>query len=282
MAPKIYIAVYCYNRPGVLRNCLDSLREMAPDTTVEIFDDQSTNPKVAPVLEASEYRVHYGQGGKGRHGGLYRNMQKAYEIAREGGYEYLINMQDDMQMVRPLDAAVVAEYQAYFERVENLCEIDIRFQRQESNEKLDRDLDCYWSPEPERGFGFFTDVGMFHIGRLAERDWKFDLFGNSLVPDEVDLNKRAAELDMRRLMPLTPITAHVPFPDLYRNGIRLPRLSGLTGKIYRFDYMTPEECTAMDARDISVQPKFRDFLTISNLTAWDRWLMRTKNDYQIF
>ena len=74
---------------------------------------------------------------------------------------------------------------------------------------------------------------------------------------------------------------HVPFPDLYRNRFRLPRLSGIRRKIFRDEYLSDEDIARMDARPEGEIAQWRGYQTIADTSHFDRWLLSTKNDVKI-
>jgi len=277
---KILFAVFCYNRPAVLENCLQSIADLCPDASVRIFDDNSSHPGMAAVFEKFGYPVEKGPGGAGRHGGLYLNMQRAFEIAMDEGCDYYLSLQDDTQLVRPLSQTVIDEYQAVFEADEHIVQIDPRFTRSPGTQiEPCKDVAAYEDVDPR--FRHYVDLGVFHVERLRKLDWSFSVT-NLVVPGEVTKAAEAAKLGMRKVSAVTPFMMQVPFPDLFRNRVRLPRLSNLAKKIFRFEYMTLAEMVEMDSRPLEERPLFRKYLRFSNLTAFDRFLLRERDDSKIF
>lgn len=277
---KILFAVFCYNRPAVLENCLQSIADLCPEASVRIFDDNSSHPGMPGVFEKFGYPVENGPGGSGRHGGLYQNMQRAFEAAVDEGYDYFLTLQDDAQMVRPLSQEIIDEYQAVFDADENLVQIDPRFARLPGSQiEICNDVKAFEDVNPR--FRHYVDMGFFHVARLHKLGWSFSV-ENLVVPGEVTKAAEAAKLGMRKVSAFTPVLMHVPFPDLYRNRIRLPRLSSFARKVFRFDYMSEEEMAEMDARPLAEPPLFRKYLRLSNLTRFDRFLLRGKDDSKIF
>lgn len=86
-----------------------------------------------------------------------------------------------------------------------------------------------------RAFKEYLDVGFFSIERLKALDWSFDVDGPQVISGELTLSLKAAKLGMKMKSPRTPFVMHVPFPHLYRHRIRLPRLSALRKKIFRYE-----------------------------------------------
>lgn len=276
---KILTAVFAYNRPLHLENCLKSLRDMFPDADVVVYDDNSSDPKVDEVISRFDCRVRKGQGGSGRHGGLYANMQLAYEDALEGGYDYLLSLQDDMQLVRPVGDIITDQYVVQFSANPRLTQIDIRFARGIQNRKFAHPRQN--KDGPLQAFSSYKDVGLFHIGRLKSLGWSFSLESHLVVSGEQTLSLKAAELGMELNEPFTPFAMHLPFPTLYRNRLRIPRLSGLRKRIYRYDYMSETEILEMDARPKDTFAHWRQFLHVEDVNWVDRWLLSGKNDSKI-
>ncbi len=88
-------------------------------------------------------------------------------------------------------------------------------------------------------------------------------------------------MGLRRVRIQSPFVMHVPFPDLYRNRFRLPRLSGIRREVFRYDYMSKADIARMDARPKGEIAQWRKYLTVADTTRFDRWLLSTKNDAKI-
>ena len=100
------VAIFSFNRGGYLENCAQSCLANMPRARIEIFDDASDDPGTLVVLDnlaAQGCTIHNVQpSDASRHGGLYSNMQLALERCET---PYILFLQDDTQVVRPLDAA---------------------------------------------------------------------------------------------------------------------------------------------------------------------------------
>jgi len=277
---KIFTAVFSYNRPLHLENCLQSLKDMYPDAHVVVFDDNSPNPAVDEVIQKFDCEVRKGKGGSGRHGGLYDNMQMAYEEAIEGGYDYLLSVQDDLQLVRPVDDRVLADIEDAFLAAPSVFCLDVEFSRSISGGRPTLFV-LAGEDAPPAPFRDYLDVSLFHVGRMQAADWSFNLELHIVVSGEKSLSLRASSLGLRRNKIRTSFLMHVPFPDLYRNRFRLPRLSALSKKIFRYEYMSKETIQRMDSRPTGEIAQWRDYLTVADTSWFDRWLLSTKNDAKI-
>lgn len=279
--PKIRVAIFSYNRPEHLDNLLASLRDLWPEADVIVYDDNSSNPGMAKVFQKFGVPVVVGEGGKGRHGGLYSNMQRAYTQADAEGFEYLLTLQDDMQLVRPFDRAVAKEYLEQFANNESLTQIDPRFAKTPRAGKREPKAGPEIGDGAKRPFHNYLDVGLFHLHRLKVLGWSFEVEGSQIISGELTLSLRAAEMGMEKLAARTPFAMHLPFPHLYRHRLRLPRLSGLSRKIFRFEYLSLEDIREMDKRPEGEPAYWRAYLKIANASWFDRWLLSGKDDAKI-
>ena len=277
---KIFTAVFSYNRPLHLENCLQSLKDMYPDAHVVVFDDNSPNVAVDEVIQKFDCEVRKGKGGSGRHGGLYDNMQMAYEEAIEGGYDYLLALQDDMQIVRPVDGKILMQFDEAFALDPSIASLEPRFAKGQRQAINPPPGPAPLTAEPS-AFRDYLDVSLLHIGRLAEKKWSFHLDRHYLVSGEQTLSIRASEMGLRRYRFATPFTMHVPFPHLYRNRLRLPRLSGLRGRIFRYEYMSQSDIECMDNRPKDEPAYWREHLKVEDANWFDRLLLSSKNDAKV-
>lgn len=276
--PKILVAVMSYERPDALEVCLTSLVEVGGEFSVVIVDDRSSNKSIPDLADRFGFEFFVGPGGTGRHGGLYNNMELAKKIAERRGFDYIAFFQDDMQLVRPFDETVILEYEKVFANDRNVVCIDHRFSRAGFNAIFDHELNAYRYPNKYT----YSDVGVFSLRRLSERNFSFNQFSHSFIATEKLIKKSAKEINMVKVSARTPICMHIPFPRLIRNKIPLPRLSRISKKTRQYKTMTPNAIRKMDDRDPSEAPNFRKFLEFSNLSALDRWLINRSSDSKIF
>ena len=282
--PKIRVAIFSYNRPDHLTNCLESLRDLWPDADVVVYDDNSKHPGMKAVFEKFGVPVVHCPGGSGRHGALYSNMQRAFEEARAAGSTYLLTLQDDLQLVRPLTDKILAEYDEIFAADSSVTEIYPCFSRTPAPKKAGKKQQSKPAEKQEgqyRAFKEYLDVGFFSVPRLKAFGWSFEVDGPQVISGELTLSLKAAKLGMKMKTPRTPFVMHVPFPHLYRHRNRLPRLSALSKKIFRYEYMSEKDIERMDGRPSTEPAIWRNFLRVDGATWFDRWLMSTKNDAKI-
>ena len=279
--PKIRVAIFSYNRPEHLANLLTSIRDLWPQADVVVYDDNSTHRGMKSVLESCGFPVRTGPGGSGRHGGLYSNMQQAYEESMAEGFEYLLTLQDDMQLVRPVTEELLGKYFQDFGRDQALTQIEPRFAKTPLKRRKKSKTSGSSSQNKPIAFKAYLDVGIFKISRLSRLGWSFNVEGSQIISGEQTLSIRAAKLGMKKGDPATPFVMHLPFPHLYRHLVRLPRLSGLSRKIFRFEYMSPGDIERMDRRPAGTPAYWRKYLRIDGATWFDRLLLSGKDDSKI-
>jgi hypothetical protein len=273
---KIRVAIFSYNRPDHLANCLTSLKDLWPGADVVVYDDNSKHPGMKAVFEKFGVPVVHCPGGTGRHGALYSNMQRAFQEAAESDFDFLAALQDDLQLVRPFATTVRDEYLSEFEKDLRVTQVEPRFGKIRPKKGEVNPAKQSPSHIPP-----YADVGIYHVGRLLHLGWSFDVAGSQIIPGESDLIKRASSLGMKMIYPFTPIAMHVPFPHLYRHRIRLPRLSRVSKKIFQYEYMSEAEIAEMDNRPKDQQAYWRNYLRVRNANRLDRWLMSGKDDQKI-
>ena len=279
--PKIRVAIFSYNRPDHLANLLSSIGDLWPQADVVIYDDKSTHPGMKSVLGSCGFPVRTGPGGSGRHGGLYSNMQQAYEESLAEGFEYLLTLQDDMQLVRPVTKELLGTYFQDFDSDQALTQIDPRFAKTRLKRRKKSKTSGSNGQNKPIAFRAYLDVGIFKISRLCSLGWSFNVDGSQIISGEQTLSIQAAELGMKKGNPATPFVMHLPFPHLYRHRVRLPRLSALSRRIFRFEYMSLADIDRMDSRPAGTPAYWRDHLRIDGATWFDRWLLSGKDDSKI-
>ena len=259
---RMLVAVFSYNRPALLANCLQSLRDMCPGSDVVIYDDRSTHPDLPRVFCHFGHPVVTGAGGNGRHGGLYFNMEQAYQRALAGAYDHILMLQDDQQLLRPLGLDLFAEYLGYFDRYPDATQVDIRFARTPVTLfELCDDARAYRQVNP--AYRGYNDVGLFHLGRLRAVDWSFAIHSGFATAGEAKKAAEALAKGMRAVVAYTPALTHVPFIKVYRNRVRWPRLDNKGKAARRHAYLTPEDIARIDARPPEEAPGREKYLSFA-------------------
>ena len=264
----VEIAIFSYNRPAYLKNCVASVQRHLPQARLRVFDDNSDDPELIAYLATLPDGTVVQpdkQSGHARHGGLYPNMQRAFDSATA---RYLLMLQDDTQVVRELDQSDFDAIDTVFSEDPNCAFLAVTFLRGARETRYHRLL----TPDTARGvydtpalpdqpdyakrIAYF-DISLWHVERLREAQWQVQNSEHDNV-----LQARAMFSTMPHLA--APFVFHVPEVPVYRHrtqtlAARLARrIVGTDPK--RFVPMTGPEVAAMKARDLSHWPIAEDFL----------------------
>jgi glycosyltransferase involved in cell wall biosynthesis len=258
--------VFSFNRGAFLQNCVQSILDLAPGCPVVVIDDNSTDSATQEVLRSLPPEVTLlppPPRTEGRHGGLYTNMQAALEHAPE----YLMAfIQDDMQLVRPVDAADLRTLEEFFAAHPRCAFVNPGFfkgSRRRRKTQVTHPVEgtrFYFRHYPEkanyRGI-WFNDVHIAHAPRLRSAGWEY-------VPGEIANAAQAhAKFDKMGVW-ADPIMMHLPSVPVFRGkqktwSMRMAdRLLGTDPKPYR--PLTREQTDALCSRPLSVLPFAEDFL----------------------
>lgn len=178
----IEVAIFSYNRVDYLRNCVESVRRNLPQAKLRIFDDGSDDPAMLSYLMTLKAEVVRAEAtDQARHGGLYRNMQRAFETATS---EFLLLLQDDTQIVRPVDTEDEASIARIFEANESRAFVSVLFMKAARMRRFRRELSPYGDEglyRTARGISdknfarrlAYFDVTLCHVARLRAANWVF-------------------------------------------------------------------------------------------------------------
>lgn len=214
----MHIFVFSYNRGPFLDNCIRSIEECAPDCRLTVIDDGSDDRETRAVLEriGERHRVISKTADTGHKlGGLYANMQAAYELAGED--ELICFLQDDTQMVRRLTAEDVRAFEQCFEREPKLGFISPAFVRGISlKHAADRDFRFdqasdlwFWYPKKRSTGTWFSALLIASTRRLRQVNWQFE------VGESVN-NRQAREVFCRMGRLRAPFAMWLPNGRAYR------------------------------------------------------------------
>lgn len=174
--------VCSYNRGAFLQHCIETIERCAPGYAVTVMDDSSDDPETINILDtlAARHEVISSASLSGhKHGGLYDNMQAALERSDE---ELICFLQDDTQLVRPLEPRDEDDLQAAFESAPDLAFVSPCFVRGIAlKHKQDRDFRFdavtglwYWHPQKRSTGSYYSDVVVAHRSRLQGAGWRFE------------------------------------------------------------------------------------------------------------
>lgn len=259
--------VFSFNRAEFLANCVDSIARCAPDCRVAVYDDASTDDATRRVLDAlarDHEVVVRDHDSRHKLGGLYANMQAAYEAGLAGGEDTVCFVQDDMQLVRPItppDHAAVAQYFAARPRAGFLLpQFDKGRPRRRDPERLrfDPDSGSYIRAERRQGAGIhYADVAITQLSRLRAHDWRFR--------EGEPANQRQAAMHFESLGTLfAPFLMWLPNGPAYRGkrktrALRIAEERRACG-FFPFADMTGDGIAALRGRDPEVLPTAEQFL----------------------
>ena len=262
---NLSVYIFSYNRGDFLAHALQSVRKMMPDGVVKIVDDHSDDAATREFLAGCEAPVLYPQSAdKARHGGLYQNMQLALE---DCATTYCLFLQDDMQVVRPVDNADYAyldDFFATFPQAGFLNPVFLKGQRAKRDRRISKVSDTfpvYFRHYPQkahpRGISY-ADVVIAHKPRLTEQGWRFS-------HGEVDNALRAMALFGEMGMMRDPFIMFLPQVPVFRGKqktwpVRLAeRLAGNEPKV--FIPMQEADVERLRKRDINQLPVAEKYLT---------------------
>ena len=181
----------------------------------------------------------------------------------------MATVQDDMQMVRPFDAAILNEYAGIFAKDPDIAMIDNRFSRSGFKATYPPEIGAYLYESSYTN----SDVGFFNLARLQAQNWSFDQLEHQFVAGEKLLEQHTVEKKFKKVAAKTPVVMYVQLTQLIRNNIRIPRLSRLFRQLYTYDDMTAADIARMDNPNPITPPNFREFRRFSNINAFDRWML---------
>lgn len=254
---SLAVAIFSYNRGKYLKNCVDSVRKKIPFAEITIYDDRSDDPETVSYLAACGERVEVNERvSSERHGNLYRNMQRAVE---ECPADLLLFLQEDTQVVRPLDPAFVSQIAAQMSGPEQAF-IRVSFfwgateHRRKDPLTVDLESRVYRvDPEsPDCGlYQYYVDLSLCVPERLRQSSWKF---ANS----EPANARQAKALFSPMPVLVDPFVCQCPEVPAYRDR-RLYAASALVqiyrkGEVARFEPMPPEEASDFTSRSPSGLP----------------------------
>lgn len=243
---KTLIVVFTYNRGDLLDNCLRSIERYGPGGDMLVIDDGSEQAGQCRVLDAWEGRdgvtiMRREHRRDARLGGLYANMQLAYDWAIEKGYELMLFDQDDQQFMWQ-----DSEFWDRAARVFDARPQAIQFRPQFEKRLFEHDhaRRFRYVPELEAWLHLkarFTAVGVFSVSRLQSIGWRF-------LGSEVENHRQADAHGMELFLPAMPTLAFVPEAPTWHNA----EARGKEQASPREFYLKPLDDTRLDdmRRDI--------------------------------
>lgn len=270
--------VFSYNRGNFLKNCVASIEHCAPGCTIRIFDDRSSDPETQRVLEdlSQRHQVFYpgaADSEQSKHGGLYANMQAAFTMSADE--DLVCFLQDDTQLVRPLTADDILDFEHFFASSVEPCFVQPAFLHGRNRKKdqpltrYDHARRVYYVDRLKNSAGaFYSDICLFHTGALRAVGWQFVL---REAGNERQARQRLAQMAYWR----DPFAAWLPNVPAFRGKTRTLALS-LAQRLrrsgfYPLVYLSPEQNRAFIDREYTALPYAEDFLQVRNGSVPQPW-----------
>ena len=264
-ALQLRIAIFSFNRGAYLKNLVDSVERNMPGVTYTVYDDGSDEPETVAYLQSLGSRVRpMKQASDDRHGGYYRNMQAALD---DTDADYLLMLQDDLQVVRTFTDEDLSRVQAIFEQNPDVAFVSPLFmkgsKRAYFQERYQPDprLRCYrFAPDPNELGKVpqkYADIALLHVGRLRQSDWRFSA-------SEPENGALADRLFGDMVQVAEPWIFYVPEEPAYRGrvltfGARLAtQMSG--NRVKSFIDMDHGALASFAQRPLQIYPFAEDFL----------------------
>lgn len=261
------VAIFAFNRPDYLRNCVDSVRRNIPGARIRVYDDASDDPgQIAYLDSLGPEAVRRTAADKARHGGLYANMNAALAGAE---HDHILMLQDDMQVVRPVGPDDLDQIRALFAADSARAFVGPLFMKAERMRRFRRELvpdpgaRAYISPmghadDKKRCLSYF-DVHLAHVPRLRAAGWVYDAAGEG--PIATHARARFGPMPVMA----DPIAFFCPEVPFFRHRDKKTLAARMAARfvgqgLKAFHDMTPAEVTALKARDLSVWPVAENFL----------------------
>jgi glycosyltransferase involved in cell wall biosynthesis len=261
------VAIFAFNRPDSLRNCVESIRRNIPTARIRVYDDASDDPEqikyLASLGSAVVYRTTSDQA---RHGGLYANMNAALADAK---HDHILMLQDDMQVVRPMSSDDMQRIREIFSEDPSRAFVGPLFMKAERMRRFRRELRPDYpyrsyvshpkdAHSKKRCLSYF-DVHLAHIARLRAKNWVYDANGEGAIA------ARARDVFGPMPMMADPFAFFCPEVPFFRHRDKKTLAARIAGHVLghelkTFHDMTSAEVAAMKARDLSVWPVAEDFL----------------------
>ena len=292
------VFVFSFNRGAYLKNCMSSIARCHPGAEVVIYDDDSNDPETLKVLDdlsGEHLIIRPSHAGVERLGGLYRNMQAAFESVTDG--RDICFLQDDMQMIRRLDAADMKSIEDYFDQHPDAAFQAPVFLRGTISA---RRLAAFQYSESSRVYSFvntpqicagmyFSAVGIIRCSRLQAVGWQFR---STELENEFQAQQHFSKMGYMR----DPFAMWLPNASAFRFrrktlSFRLAEHYSRSG-LYPLTILDDAAVADMRQRNAAEHPiVVEKFLTIDGRTLRKPWpfsplkvsrLLRRLNEFETF
>jgi hypothetical protein len=239
-------AVLSYNRGELLANCVRSIEEFSPRTTIVVFDDRSDDPKTqAELVRIAEHGhevITSDTESRERYGNQYRNLARAVELARDRGFSLLHLVEDDMQFTRknPRLAEDVATVFRCFPRAVQVTALFWKYATKATG--TPHADPAVYEMEQAPGCG----VGFVDVRRLEQCCFRHQR-------DESSSVRHGASLGLRLMTLAYPVVARVPWPAYSRHRVVKGRPIA-SAKPFLIRPLTEDDVARLMNRDLTEPP----------------------------
>lgn len=268
--------VFSFNRGQFLKHCVESIERCAPTSTVSIYDDASDDRETRQVLAdlGSRHSVVESTADtrNGKHGGLYSNMQRAFEDQPGNGIVCFI--QDDMQLVRKLSESEIELMAMQLEqrgpRFLHPAFLKGCNRAADSEEmRYEQELGGYLCNRFGRSAGaHYSDIHISSVAQLRLTEWCF--------LDKEALNEQQARGTLQQMLILrNPFVAWLPNVPAWRGRTRTLALRRAERKhrsgFYPIRFMSTKEETEFLERSPHQLPVAEDYLELYQQNLSEPW-----------
>jgi len=261
------IAIFSFNRGGLLQNCVESCLSCFEGAQIIVYDDDSDDPATLEILQhfnsdKVDVRFTDYQTQQARHGALYRNMQRALTDCTT---PYLLFLQDDMQIVRRVEhdtletiASAFDDPDIAFIRTQFFKKMDVSRFRLHFHEKavggLILPIGAYSECDIDHSY---CDVMVADVETLRNADWSFQGLERG--------NQHLAKTHFKYMPYLRkPFVFYCPEVPSYRDR-KLYLASRIVqyqrqGQVIRYHTMTDEDTSRLENLLDDILPVAEDFL----------------------
>jgi glycosyltransferase involved in cell wall biosynthesis len=266
----LHFLVFSFNRGELLAHCIDSIRRCAPNCPITIHDDNSTDELTRQIITDLAADIVVVQpaecGVESKHGGLYSNMQRACSAIDDD--VLICTLQDDMQMVRPLQRTELDHWHGLFARGQHCGFLQPAFLKGPevtgsgaNAVSYDSDKCVYLLDRLKRSAGaWYSDVFMIQAGLLRQRNWQF-------ATRESGNEQQARQYFEQMGYLRNPFVAWLPGAPAWRGKRRTLALKWAEKSrrcgFYPFNIMSDEQSAAFCARDSGQLPIAETYLTLA-------------------
>ena len=271
--PEIHILIFSFNRGEFLRNCVQSVQKCMPHAHIVIWDDNSTDEMTRQILAELEPAVEIHQppldddGGRSKHGGLYRNLQSALEHLPDDSL--MCAIQDDMQLVRPVSLEEIDQWKQLFDKQHHGFVQPAFLKAKSADIHYQNDKDGYCVQRQHRSAGaWYSDVFMINTRLLREKQWQFQQRESG--------NEQHARQHFEQMVYLkNPFVAWLPGAPAWRGkqrtlAMRRAEQSRQCG-FYPFSIMTAQQGEEFCQRPADQLPLAEQWLTLQSGSLAKPW-----------